>query len=64
MPDQLPVIPQCRDIFDEPFLVLALVGDANYLVTGDLDLLCLKDNFSCPIVTVDNFFKVIDHLSP
>ena len=56
MPEQLPSIPECRDIFDEPFLVLALVGDADYLVTGDHDLLCLANSFSCPIVTLEQFF--------
>lgn len=56
MPDQLPLIPECRDRFDEPFLILALVGHADYLVTGDRDLLCLADTFSCPIVTVEQFF--------
>lgn len=59
MPEQLPVIPKCRDVFDEPFLVLALVGNADYLVTGDLDLLSIKENFSCPIITVEDFFKAI-----
>ena len=33
LPEQLPVIPECRDPFDEPFLILALVGNADYLVT-------------------------------
>ena len=58
LPEQLPTIPECRDPFDEPFLVLALVGNANYLVTGDRDLLCLVDSFTCPIVTVEQFFAV------
>ena len=60
MPDILPVTPECRDQFDVPFLVLALVGEADYLVTGDRDLLVLKDDFSCQIVTADNFFGIID----
>ncbi len=58
MPSQLPPIPECRDPFDEPFLFLAVVGRADYLVTGDRDLLCLSDSFSCPIVTVENFFAI------
>ena len=61
MPEQLPVIPQCRDPFDEPFLILALVGCADYLVTGDRDLLCLVDSFACPIVTFEEFYK--DHIN-
>jgi putative PIN family toxin of toxin-antitoxin system len=58
LPEQLPTIPECRDPFDVPFLVLALVGNADYLVTGDRDLLCLVDSFACPIVTVEQFFTI------
>jgi uncharacterized protein len=58
--DILPTIPECRDLFDVPFLLLALVGEADYLVTGDRDLLVLKDDFSCPIITADDFLQVID----
>jgi uncharacterized protein len=60
MPNVLPATPECRDPFDVPFLVLALVGEADYLVTGDRDLLVLKDDFSCPIVTADDFLGVIE----
>ncbi|WP_250124465.1 putative toxin-antitoxin system toxin component, PIN family [Chroococcidiopsis sp. CCMEE 29] len=60
MPDSLPLIPECRDPFDKPFLVLALVGQADYLVTGDRDLLCIADSFSCPIVIVEKFLAAID----
>ncbi len=63
MPDTLPVVPECRDPFDIPFLLLAVVGQANYLVTGDGDLLCLSDKFSCPILTVDEFLTVINYQS-
>jgi putative PIN family toxin of toxin-antitoxin system len=61
MPTSLPVIPECRDPFDEPFLLLAMVASADYLVTGDLDLLSIRDNFICPIVTVDQFFSEFDN---
>ncbi|MEH2319777.1 putative toxin-antitoxin system toxin component, PIN family [Nostoc sp.] len=64
MPDHLPVIPECRDPFDVPFLLLAVVSEADYLVTGDRDLLSLKDNFSCPIITAEDFLNVIDGQSP
>jgi uncharacterized protein len=60
IPEVLPDVPECRDPFDIPFLVLALVGQADYLVTGDRDLLCLADQFSCPIVTADQFFTTTD----
>jgi uncharacterized protein len=58
MPDVLPAIPDCRDPFDAPFLVLAMVGRADYLVTGDRDLLCLAGRFFCPIIQADRFFAV------
>jgi putative PIN family toxin of toxin-antitoxin system len=58
MSEPLPTIPDCRDPFDAPFLLLALVGEADYLVTGDRDLLSLAAQFTCPIVTVERFFAV------
>jgi uncharacterized protein len=64
IPARLPVIPECRDPFDMPFLLLAMVGEADYLVTGDRDLLSLKNDFSCPIITIEDFFNVIDGQSP
>ena len=64
MPDLLPAIPECRDPFDVPFLLLAVVSEADYLVTGDHDLLSLKDNFSCPIITTEDFVNVLDSQSP
>ena len=60
VPDILPATPECRDPFDVPFLGLALVGEADYLVTGDRDLLVLKDDFSCQIVAADDFLKIVE----
>ncbi len=50
MPEALPVIPECRDIYDKPFLVLALVGHADYLVTNELE-------FSNCLLPVPDFCK-------
>ena len=58
MPIELPHIPPCRDPNDEPFLHLAIVGAADYLVTGDRDLLTLADVFNCPIVTAERFLEM------
>ncbi|WP_310415476.1 putative toxin-antitoxin system toxin component, PIN family [Chamaesiphon sp. OTE_8_metabat_110] len=55
MPIELPQIPPCRDSDDEPFLYLATVGAADYLVTGDRDILVLADVFNCQIVTAEHF---------
>ncbi len=59
MPAKPPAMPACRDQFDLPFLQLAIVGKADYLVTGDLDLLSLADQFSCPIIAADPFMKML-----
>lgn len=50
-----PETPACRYPFDLPFLQLAIVGKADYLVSGDKDLLSLAGQFSCPIITVEQF---------
>jgi putative PIN family toxin of toxin-antitoxin system len=57
MPARPPRIPPCRDPFDVPFLQLAIAGKADYLVTGDRDLLSLAGEFSCPIVTAGQFLN-------
>ena len=57
MPSELPQTIHCRDANDQPFLHLAVEGKADYLVSGDDDLLCLDDQFVCPIVTPDEFIK-------
>lgn len=58
IPVELPQIPPCRDPDDQPFLHLAIVGQADYLVTGDRDLLSLADVFDCPIVTAEYFLEI------
>jgi len=51
IPDPPPVVPECRDPCDRPFLHLAIVGRADVLVTGDKDLLALAGAFAVPILT-------------
>ena len=53
MPAKLPKTPPCRDAFDAPFLQLAIAGKADYLVTGDKDLLSLSGRIGCPIITAE-----------
>lgn len=55
MPSKSPTLPACRDPFDVPFLELAIAGDADYLVTGDRDLLSLAKRFPVAIVKVKTF---------
>jgi putative PIN family toxin of toxin-antitoxin system len=59
MPTAPPRTPACRDQYDIPFLQLAVVGNADYLVTGDRDLLALAGTFACPIVAADKFLEVL-----
>jgi putative PIN family toxin of toxin-antitoxin system len=56
IPARPPKTPPCRDVADLPFLQLAIVGKADYLVTGDEDLLSLH-GFRCPIITADALLK-------
>jgi len=51
IPDEPPKTPPCRDRFDIPFLQLTVVGKADFLVTGDADLLSIKAKTPFRIVT-------------
>ena len=48
-------IPDCRDTFDLPFLKLAASGKADYLVTGDRDLLEIRERQPYAIVNAEAF---------
>ena len=60
LPAKPPKTPACRDPFDVPFLQLAIVGKADYLVSGDKDLLSLAGQFVCPIVSAEQFMKMLN----
>lgn len=47
----------CRDSTDNQILDLCLTGKADYLITGDKDLLVLKSFKNTKIVTPDFFLK-------
>lgn len=57
---EAPVVPHCRDPFDQPFLELALYAGADALVTGDKDLLSIAPLFSVPIVTAEEIRKTLE----
>jgi uncharacterized protein len=44
-------LPKCRDTDDQKFLLLAAAAKADALVTGDKDLLALRENTPFAIVT-------------
>jgi putative PIN family toxin of toxin-antitoxin system len=60
IPANPPTVPRCRDPFDPPFLHLAAHGKADYLVTGDRDLLALQGQLRCAIVTAEAFQSALD----
>ncbi|OGG31230.1 putative toxin-antitoxin system toxin component, PIN family [Candidatus Gottesmanbacteria bacterium RIFCSPLOWO2_02_FULL_38_8] len=49
----------CRDPKDDIFLELCLAGNANYLITGDKDLLDLKSYRSTLILSPKEFLKIL-----
>ncbi len=48
----------CRDPKDDKFLELAVSGAADYIITGDSDLLELRSFRGVPIVTADAFLRL------
>ncbi len=60
LPSPWPDLPQCRDDKDQVFLVLARVGRADALVTGDRDLLALQADFPDLIITPDALRARVD----
>lgn len=45
----------CRDPDDDKFLACAVATNADCIVTGDRDLLVLRDEVPCPILTPREF---------
>ena len=53
LPETLPE--RCRDSKDDYLLELAIVSDADFLITGDKDLLVIQTIGNCQIVTAIEF---------
>lgn len=53
-------ISECRDPKDNFLLSLAVDGKADYLLTGDKDLLVLKKIGDTEIRTISEFFDIVD----
>lgn len=64
VPETLPDIPECRDPHDRIFLVLTRIADVDALVTGDNDLLTLREEFRIPILTADELKTCMDRGLP
>ena len=60
MIDPVPLPPDiCRDSDDVKILGLAVAADANYIVTGDKDLLVLKEFRGIPILNPRGFSNLL-----
>lgn len=57
--DIIEQVQECRDPKDDKILELALNGQAQYIVSGDKDLLVLNPFRGVKIVTAEEFLKVI-----
>jgi len=57
-----PIPAVTRDPKDDYFIAYALVGEADYLVTGDKDLLVLEEVGTLRILTPRAFWGVLNHL--
>lgn len=55
LPSPWPVLASCRDAKDQVFLVLTHVTAADALITGDADLLALRDTFPHSIRTAQEW---------
>lgn len=60
IPARLPKLPLCRDANDQIFIELAAVGKADFLMTGNKDLLVIAAEFNRPIVTAESFLARLD----
>lgn len=59
IPNPPPATPACRDVYDQPFLQLAVAAQADNLVSGDLELLSLAGQIACSIVSAETFLKTL-----
>ncbi len=53
----------CRDPHDNKFIECAIAAGADYIVSGDEDLLSIKEYKNTKIVSIDIFLKILDNLS-
>lgn len=59
IPEPPPTVPECRDQFDAPFLHLAIVGHADFLVSGDKDLLTLNTALQFSVLRPAEFLATL-----
>ena len=59
-PLKAPKVPSCRDPWDLPFLQLAAHTRADFLVTGDRDLLDIREKTRFAIVSAEAFMSKLE----
>lgn len=59
--DIIETINICRDDKDNKFLELAVSGNANFIITGDQDLLVLNPFRNIEIMTINEFLTRFNH---
>lgn len=52
----------CRDQHDDKFIECAIAAGADYIVSGDEDLLIIKEYGKIKIVSADAFLQILDSL--
>ena len=52
-------VADCRDPKDDKYLDVALAGEVDYLISGDLDLVSMNPYRSIPIITPAEFLAMI-----
>jgi uncharacterized protein len=62
LPDRWPDLPLCRDKHDQVFLVLAHVGAADALVSGDADLLSMRNVVQLRILTAEELEMYVNNV--
>jgi predicted nucleic acid-binding protein len=60
--DVTDVVTECRDKKDDKFLALAISGQADFIVTGDEDLLVLNPFREVVIMSPADFFERINKI--
>ncbi|MFN0074553.1 MAG: putative toxin-antitoxin system toxin component, PIN family, partial [Chloroflexota bacterium] len=58
-----PATPACRDPADIPFLQLALVGRADFLVMGDRDILAVSASYPRSIISGAQLLSALEDYS-
>ena len=62
IPQPPPMVPDCRDVLDLPFMHLAVTGKAQVLVSGNRDLQAIAAEFervsACPIMSMNAFCQI------